>query len=32
VYQNRRPDYAQDFIDHLINWDFVSQQYAAATA
>lgn len=32
VYQNRRPDYAQDFIDHLINWDFVSAQYAAATA
>ncbi|MCS7030454.1 MAG: superoxide dismutase [Gloeomargarita sp. SKYG116] len=32
VYKNRRPDYAQDFIDHLINWDFVSAQYAAATA
>lgn len=29
-YQNRRPDYAQVFIDHLINWDFVSQNFAAA--
>jgi Fe-Mn family superoxide dismutase len=22
-YQNRRPDFVQAFIDHLINWDFV---------
>jgi Fe-Mn family superoxide dismutase len=29
-YQNRRPDYLQTFLDHLINWDFVAQQYAAA--
>ncbi len=29
-YQNRRPDYAQVFIDKLINWDFVSQNFAAA--
>ena len=21
-YQNRRPDYVQTFLDHLINWDF----------
>lgn len=24
-YQNRRPDFVQTFIDHLINWDFVNQ-------
>ncbi len=24
-YQNRRPDFVQTFIDHLINWDFVQQ-------
>lgn len=29
-YQNRRPDFAQAFIDHMINWDFVNQQLAAA--
>lgn len=23
-YQNRRPDYLQTFIDHLINWDHVN--------
>jgi Fe-Mn family superoxide dismutase len=23
-YQNRRPDFLQTFIDHLINWDFVN--------
>jgi Fe-Mn family superoxide dismutase len=23
-YQNRRPDFLQAFIDHLINWDFVN--------
>ncbi|HAX91990.1 MAG TPA: superoxide dismutase [Fe] [Rhodospirillaceae bacterium] len=23
-YQNRRPDFLQTFIDHLINWDFVA--------
>ncbi len=27
-YQNRRPDYVQTFIDHLINWDFVAQNLA----
>jgi len=26
-YQNRRGDYLQDFIDKLINWDFVNQQF-----
>ncbi|WP_017721126.1 superoxide dismutase [Kamptonema formosum] len=29
-YQNRRPDYAQTFIDSLINWDFVAANLAAA--
>ena len=29
-FQNRRPDYEQTFLDHLINWDFVAQQMAAA--
>jgi Fe-Mn family superoxide dismutase len=28
-FQNRRPDYEQTFLDHLINWDFVAQQMAA---
>ena len=23
-YQNRRPDFLQNFLDHLINWDFVN--------
>lgn len=27
-YQNRRPDFLQTFLDRLINWDFVSQQFA----
>ncbi len=22
-YQNRRPDFVQTFLDHLVNWDFV---------
>ncbi len=29
-YQNRRPDYLQTFLDNLINWDFVAEQYAKA--
>ena len=24
-YQNRRADFVQTFLDHLVNWDFVSQ-------
>ena len=28
-YQNRRPDYVAAFF-HIVNWDFVSGQYAAA--
>ncbi|MBL8658860.1 MAG: superoxide dismutase [Rhodospirillales bacterium] len=27
-YQNRRPDFVQAFIDHLINWDFVAKNMA----
>jgi superoxide dismutase, Fe-Mn family len=29
-YQNRRPDYMSDFLAHLVNWDFVAQNLAAA--
>ncbi|MBD1867911.1 superoxide dismutase [Oculatella sp. FACHB-28] len=29
-YQNRRPDYAKTFVDSLINWDYVAEQFAAA--
>lgn len=31
-YQNRRPDYAQTFLDHLVNWDFAAENFAKATA
>ena len=24
-YQNRRPDFVQAFLDHLVNWDFVAK-------
>lgn len=29
-YQNRRPDFAQAFLDHLVNWDFVAQNLTKA--
>lgn len=29
-YQNKRPDFLQSFLDNLVNWDFVAQNYAAA--
>ena len=29
-YQNKRPAYIDDFVSKLINWDFVSQNLAAA--
>jgi len=29
-YQNRRPDFVQTFLDHLINWDFVAQNLGKA--
>ena len=25
-FQNRRPDFLQAFLEHLVNWDFVTQQ------
>nr|CAX83989.1 Superoxide dismutase [uncultured bacterium] len=27
-YQNRRPDFVQAFLDHLVNWDFVAKNLA----
>jgi Fe-Mn family superoxide dismutase len=27
-YQNRRPDFVQAFLDHLVNWDFVTANLA----
>lgn len=29
-YQNRRADFVQVFLDHLVNWDFVESQLNAA--
>ncbi|AFY67461.1 superoxide dismutase [Geitlerinema sp. PCC 7407] len=29
-YQNLRPSYANTFLDSLVNWDFVAEQYAKA--
>jgi Fe-Mn family superoxide dismutase len=29
-YQNRRPDFIQTFLDHLVNWDFVAKNLAKA--
>ncbi|MAR56578.1 MAG: superoxide dismutase [Fe] [Rickettsiales bacterium] len=29
-YQNKRPDYMGAFIENLINWDFVAENYAEA--
>jgi Fe-Mn family superoxide dismutase len=29
-YQNRRPDFVQAFMDHLINWDFVAKNLSGA--
>ena len=27
-FQNRRPDFVQTFLDHLVNWDFVAKNLA----
>lgn len=27
-YQNRRPDYVETFLTHLVNWDYVAQNLA----
>ncbi|MBD1923078.1 superoxide dismutase [Microcoleus sp. FACHB-831] len=29
-YQNSRPNFMQNYVDHLINWDFVAQNLANA--
>jgi Fe-Mn family superoxide dismutase len=29
-FQNRRPDFVQTFLDHLVNWDFVAQNLSKA--
>lgn len=29
-YQNRRPDFVQAFLDNLVNWDFVNQNFSGA--
>ncbi len=29
-YQNRRPDYVQVFLDHLVNWDYVAENLSKA--
>jgi Fe-Mn family superoxide dismutase len=29
-YQNRRPDFVKAFVENLINWDFVSENFAKA--
>ncbi|RPI11304.1 MAG: superoxide dismutase [Zetaproteobacteria bacterium] len=29
-YQNRRPDFVQAFLDHLVNWDFVASNLGTA--
>jgi Fe-Mn family superoxide dismutase len=29
-FQNARPAFIKNFLDHLINWDFVAEQYAKA--
>jgi Fe-Mn family superoxide dismutase len=29
-YQNRRPDFVQTFLDHLVNWEFVAKNLAKA--
>ena len=30
-YRNRRPDYLKAFVDHLVNWEYVTEMYEAAT-
>jgi Fe-Mn family superoxide dismutase len=29
-FQNRRPDYVQTFLDHVVNWEFVAKTLAGA--
>lgn len=28
-YQNRRPDYVDTFLDHLVNWDYVNKNFSS---
>ena len=30
-YQNRRPDFIEAFLEHLVNWDFAEANYKAET-
>ncbi len=30
-YQNKRPDFIQTFLDHLVNWEFVAHNLSSAT-
>ena len=30
-YRNRRPDYLKAFVDHLVDWDYVAEMFAAAS-
>jgi Fe-Mn family superoxide dismutase len=30
-YQNRRPDFVQTFLEHLVNWDFAAENLKAAS-
>ncbi len=29
-YQNQRGDYVQNWLDHLVNWDFAADAYKAS--
>jgi superoxide dismutase, Fe-Mn family len=29
-YRNRRPEYLKNFVDHLINWDYVAERFEQA--
>ena len=29
-YQNRRADFVEAFLDHLVNWEFVADNFAKA--
>lgn len=31
-YRNRRPDYLKAFVEHLVNWEYVAEMYAKASA
>jgi Fe-Mn family superoxide dismutase len=31
-YRNRRPDYLTAFLDHLVDWSFVSQNLSSSAA